>query len=87
MATLNWRLLPSLTLGSGPSFARVQGQGPEFEVYRLGVAVAWRFSRRLSLEASHQFSFQSGVPGLARPDAEIVHNAFMVRATASSSRN
>ena len=87
MATFAWQVLPSLTLASGPSFARVQGQGPEFEVYRLGVDVAWRLTRRLALSASHQFNFQSGVPGLTRPDAQIVHNAFTVRATATSSRN
>lgn len=86
-AMFRQQLLPSLTLAGGPTVARVQGRGSEFEVFRLGVEVAWRLTRRLSLSASHQFNFQSGVPGLARPDAEIVHNLFMLRAVAASSRN
>ena len=39
-------------------------------------------NRRLALAASQQFNFQSGVPGLARTDAQIVHNVFMLRAVA-----
>jgi hypothetical protein len=83
-AAFSRRLLPSLTLAAGPSFARVQGRGPEIEVYRLNLDVAWRLTRRLTVSASHQFNFQSGVPGLARPDAEITRNAFVLRAVASS---
>ena len=86
-ATFRTQMLQSLTLAAGPAFARVQGRGSEFEIYRLDVEVAWRLTRRLSLSASHQFTLQRGVPGLARPDAEIVHNALMLRAVAASSRN
>jgi hypothetical protein len=86
-ATFSRQLLPSLTLAAGPGLIRVQGRGPEIEVYRLNLDVAWRLTRRLSVSASHQFNFQSGVPGLARSDAEIVHNTFMLRAVAASSGN
>jgi hypothetical protein len=81
------RLFESLTLSAGPTFARVQGRGSEFDVYRFNLEAAWRLTRRLSLSASHQFNFQSGVPGFARSNAEIVHNAFMLRAVAAASRN
>jgi hypothetical protein len=86
-AMFRQQLLPSLTVAGGPTFARVTGRGSEFDVYRFNLEMAWRLTRRLSLSASHQFNFQSGVPGLARPDAEIVHNTFMLRAVAASSRN
>ena len=86
-AAFSRQLLESLTLAAGPSFARVQGRGPEIEVYRLNLEVTWRLTRRLSLSASHQFNFQSGVPGLAGPQAEIVHNAFVLRAVAAASGN
>ena len=86
-ATLARQLFHSLTLAAGPTFARVQGAGSEFEVYRVNLEVAWRLNRRLTLSASHQFNFQSGVPGLAGPNVEIVHNAFVVRAVAATSGN
>ncbi|HEY2946031.1 MAG TPA: hypothetical protein VGN09_26605 [Vicinamibacteria bacterium] len=82
-ATLSRQLFGSLTLAAGPTLTRVQGRGSEFEVYRLNLEMAWRLNRRLSLSASHQFNFQSGVPGLAR-NAEIVHNAFVLRAVATA---
>jgi hypothetical protein len=82
-ATLSRQLFGSLTLAAGPTLARVQGRGSEFEVYRLNLEMAWRLNRRLSLSASHQFNFQSGVPGLTR-NAEIVHNAFVLRAVATA---
>jgi hypothetical protein len=81
-ATFRRELFRSLTLAAGPGFAIVQGRGSEFEVYRWSLDLAWRLNRRLALAASQQFNFQSGVPGLARTDAEIVHNVFMLRAVA-----
>jgi hypothetical protein len=84
-ATLTRQLFGSLTLAAGPTFSRVQGQGSEFEVFRINLEAAWRLNRRLSLSASHQFNFQSGVPGLTGSNAEIVHNAFVLRAVAVSS--
>jgi hypothetical protein len=86
-ATFRHQLFESLTLAAGPAFARVNGRGSEFEIFRLGLEVAWRLTRRLSLSASHQFNLQSGAPGFARPNAEIVHNVFTLRAVAASSRN
>jgi hypothetical protein len=83
-ATFRQQLREALTLAAGPTFARVQGRGSEFEVYRLNLEVAWRLNARLSLSASHQFTFQSGAPGPARPVEEIAHNTFMVRAVAAS---
>ena len=86
-ATLSRQLFESLTLAAGPSFNRVEGRGSEFEIYRLDVEVAWRLNRRLSLSASHQFNFQSGVTGLGGPTVEIAHNTFVLRAVAASSGN
>lgn len=86
-ATFRHRLFESLTLAAGPAIARVEGRGSEFEIFRLGLEVAWRLTRRLSLSASHQFNLQSGAPGFAQPNMEIVHNVFTLRAVAASSRN
>jgi len=81
------RRLDSLTLVAEPAFARVLGQGSEFDVYRINLEVAWRLTRRLSLSASHQYSFQRGMPGPAQPVFEIAHNAFVLRMVAASSGN
>ena len=83
-ATLSRQLFESLTVAAGPTFSRIQGQASEFEVFRINLEVAWRLNRRLSLSASHQFNFQSGVPGLAEANTQIVHNAFVLRAVAAS---
>jgi hypothetical protein len=82
-AEFSQRLSRSLTFAAGPTFARVEGQGTEFEVYRLNTDLTWRLTSRLSLSASHQFSFQSGVPAPAALTTEIAHNGFAVRAIAT----
>lgn len=84
-AEFSQRLSRSLTFGAGPTFARVEGQGAEFEVYRLNTDLTWRLTSRISLSASHQFNFQSGVPALTAPLTEIVHNGFVLRAVATAS--
>jgi len=84
-AAFRRQLSEALTVAAGPTFARVQGRDSEFEVFRVNVDVDWRLTRRLSLSASHQFNFQSGMPGLTTRNAEIAHNAFVLRAVASSS--
>jgi hypothetical protein len=84
-AEFSQRLSRSLTLAAGPTFARVEGRGTEFEVYRLNTDVTWRLTSRLSLSASHQFNFQSGVPAPTAPLTEIIHNGFALRAVATAS--
>jgi hypothetical protein len=84
-AELSQRLSRSLTIAAGPAFARVQGQGSEFEVYRLNTDLTWRLTSRLALSASHQFNFQSGVPAPMALTTEIVHNGFALRAVAIAS--
>jgi hypothetical protein len=86
-ATVRRRLFDSLSFGAGPAFARVQGRGSEFEIFRLDFEVSWRLTRGLSVSASQQFTYQSGIPALTRPVVEVAHNAFVLRAVAASSRN
>jgi len=73
----------TLTVTAGPSVFQARGQALEATVYRLGLDVAWRLRRHLSVEGSHQLSLQYGELD-GRPRGEIVHNTVLFRLVAGS---
>jgi hypothetical protein len=58
-------------------------RGPAFvaSVFRIGLDVAWRLSRRLELAGSHQFHLQSGGP--VRAPEDVSRNTFLLRLVAN----
>lgn len=83
--TFSRQLFGSLQVGGGPAAFRVNEPGSEITVYRLGLNVVWRVTRRLSLTASHQFSLQDSGPARAGgTGTEIARNTLLIGVTAAS---
>jgi hypothetical protein len=86
-ATFSRQLGSSLRVAGGPAVFRLRRRDSEVTVERLGLEVAWRVARRLSVSASDQFSLQRGTlddgrgPGAG---AEIRHHTLTLRAVAAS---
>jgi len=78
------RLVGPLRFGVSPAAFRVLGPRFETTLYRLGMEVAWRVGRDVTLSGAHQFSLQEG--RLAQgPGSEISHNTFVLALTRRSS--
>lgn len=84
-ASLSHQLVGPLWFSADPGFFRVLARGSESTLYRVGVGVAWRVARNVTLSATHQFGLQQG--GLAQGSAsELRHNTFALALTRRSSR-
>jgi hypothetical protein len=82
-ATFTRSLTRTLTVSAGPSIFEARGKGLQATVYGMTLDLAWRLSRRLSLEASHQLSVQHGeLDGV--PRGEIRHNTALLRLVAGA---
>jgi hypothetical protein len=66
----------------------VDAEGAQITERRLNLELGWRVTRQLAVVASHQFSFQSGNPGLDQgAAAEVTHNRFSLSIAAGSAAN
>jgi hypothetical protein len=76
-ATFSRQVARPLRLAIGPSVFRTAGAGFDALVYRLGLDLALKLTRRLTLMGSHQFSLQRGGPG-ALAGEDVSHNAVLI---------
>jgi len=75
-ATFSRQVARPLRLAIGPSAFRTAGDGFDALVYRLGLDLALKLTRRLTLLGSHQFSLQRGGPGTLAGE-DVSHNAVL----------